>query len=70
MLYVIFFFGDGFRIVESAKLRSWLGPDKFLEGILGKLPTSRKAHGFVSLDDGRIFAFGGINQSGAFDTFD
>ena len=66
MLCVICIFGlNGFSIVESAKLRPWLGPDKFLEGTLGKLPTARKAHGFASLGDGRIFPFGGINQTGA-----
>jgi hypothetical protein len=58
------FWLNGYSMVESAKLRSWLGPDKFLEGILGKLPTARKAHGFATSDDGRIFTFGGINQSG------
>ena len=47
--------------VHSMKLRSWLGPDSFVEGIL---PSAREAHGFQSMDDGKIFVFGGFGADG------
>ncbi len=40
-----------------SKLPSWRGPTAFLDGTL---PFNRADHGFVSSDDGRIYAFGGI----------
>ncbi len=47
--------------VEGAKTRSWVGPDTFFEG---DLPVMRYGHGFTCADDGRIYLFGGIGETG------
>jgi hypothetical protein len=46
---------------QCAKLPSWRGPDVFFEG---SLPSIRIHFGFASSDEGRIYAFGGMNLTG------
>lgn len=49
------------RLVEGTKLRTWLGPDKFFEGLL---PTARNGHGVSSTEDGNLFVFAGSGNKG------
>ena len=44
----------------AAKLRSWLGPDSFIEG---EIPSSRSNHGFTFANE-ELYVFGGLGQSG------
>ena len=48
-------------MVEGAKLRTWLGPIRFFEGVL---PIARSGHGVSSTEDGRVFIFGGFGNKG------
>ena len=47
--------------VDAAKLRSWLGPDYFLEG---NSPSAREGHGFTGTKDNKTYVFGGNGPSG------
>ena len=47
---------------EASKLRSWLGPDTFFEGIL---PSKRSYHGLVACD-GKMYVFGGFEGEAPF----
>jgi hypothetical protein len=50
-----------FKGSESAfKLRSWLGPQSFVEG---PVPTSRYGHGVVGIED-KLYVFGGYDGNG------
>ena len=53
-LWILVVIGRGTHSTAS-KLRSWIGPDNFFEGIL---PSPRYAHGFTSLN-GNLYVFGG-----------
>jgi hypothetical protein len=46
---------------DAAKLRSWVGPDYFFEGVL---PSYRGEHGLVSTDEGKVYVFGGYGMTG------
>ena len=43
-------------VAETAKVRSWVGPDTFFEG---KLPLPRQGVGLTSTEDGKLYSFGG-----------
>jgi hypothetical protein len=47
--------------VGSAKLRSWLGPDYFVEGVS---PGLRGGHGFIATNDKKLYIFGGEGATG------
>ena len=42
---------------DSSKLRSWIGPENFWDGMA---PEARNSHGFASSDGGTLYVFGGI----------
>jgi hypothetical protein len=46
---------------DAAKLRSWVGPEYFFEGVL---PSNRSGHRLASTDDGKVFVFGGYEMAG------
>jgi hypothetical protein len=46
---------------DAAKLRSWVGPDYFFEGVL---PLNRSWHRLAPTDDGKVFVFGGVGMTG------
>ena len=45
---------------EAAKLRSWLGPTDFYEGVVA---SARWQHGFTSIEND-LYVFGGFNTNG------
>ena len=47
--------------VNGSKLRSWVGPDTFFEGLL---PSPRQGHAIVATNDGVLYLFGGWGNSG------
>jgi hypothetical protein len=49
------------RASDAAKLRSWVGPDYFFEGVL---PSNRGGHRLASTDDGKVYVFGGSGMTG------
>ena len=49
--------------VDAAKLRSWLGPDIFVEG---DFPSARYRHGFTATEDNKTYVFSGADQADDF----
>ena len=49
------------RSATSAKLRSWVGVNNFVEG---DFPSPRYSHGLTAMADNKTYVFGGLPQSG------
>ena len=47
--------------VDAMKLRSWLGPNSFMEGTF---PSARSGHGFAVTPEEKSYVFGGYGGSG------